>query len=191
MLTSETLVLGLIVAVAIILGLLYQLWHFRQQINQEAMSQFQAWCTKDYEALKREQAELAIREAQVQLEQWKIGAESTIRADAIQRSQSVIIGKVTEHVVPYLPDFAFNPKDARFIGSPVDFVVFDGLDRDILEQIVFIEVKSSTTASLTRRERHIRDAISAGKVRWQEIRLDPSSAAKMREAPEVPWWKDR
>jgi predicted Holliday junction resolvase-like endonuclease len=90
----------------------------------------------------------------------------------------VIIGKVTEHVVPYLPGFAFNPKDARFIGSPVDLIVFDGLDRDALEQIVFIEVKSSASAALTKRERHIRDAINAGRVRWQEIRLDSDRAAK-------------
>ena len=186
---SDILVPGLIVAVAVIMWLLYRLWHLRQQINQEAMSQFQAWRAKDYEALKREQAELATREAQLQLEQWKMGTESTIRADAIQKSQSVIIGKVTEHVVPYLPDFTFNPKDARFIGSPIDFVVFDGLDRDALEQIVFIEVKSSATASLTKRERHIRDAISAGRVRWQEIRVDAPRAAKMGEAPEAAWWK--
>jgi predicted Holliday junction resolvase-like endonuclease len=176
---SDILVLGLIAAVAIIFWLLYKVWHLRQQIDQEAMSQFQAWRAADYETLKREQAELARREAQVQLEHWKITTESTIRADAIQKSQSVIIGKVTEHVVPYLPDFAFNPKDARFIGSPVDLIVFDGLDREALQQIVFIEVKSSTGASLTKRERHIRDAINAGKVRWQEIRLNPDRAAKM------------
>jgi predicted Holliday junction resolvase-like endonuclease len=64
----------------------------------------------------------------VQLEQWQNGVETTIRADAIRKSQSVIIGKVTEHVVPYLPEFTYNPKDARFIGSPIDLIVFDGLD---------------------------------------------------------------
>jgi predicted Holliday junction resolvase-like endonuclease len=186
---SDILVLGLVASVAIISWLLYKLWRLRSQIDQEAMSQFQAWRANDYEATKREQAELATREAQLQLELWKTSAESTIRADAIQKSQSVIIGKVTEHVVPYLPDFAFNPKDARFIGSPVDLIVFDGLDRDALEQIVFIEVKSSASASLTRRERHIRDAISAGRVRWQEIRLDPSRVTKMGAAPESVWWK--
>jgi predicted Holliday junction resolvase-like endonuclease len=38
----------------------------------------------------------------------------------------VTFGKVTEHFIPDLPDFAYNPKDARFLGSPVDFIVFDG-----------------------------------------------------------------
>jgi len=127
---ANVLLPALVVAVGIIVWLLIRLWRLRQevgaataevsrisaQIREEAMAQFQAWRQKDYDTLKREQAEIATREAQVQLEQWKNGAESTIRADAIQESQSVIIGKVTEHVVPYLPEFAYNPKDARFIG---------------------------------------------------------------------------
>ena len=186
---SDLFALGFIVAVGVIFWLLHKLWHLRQHVNQEAMNQFQAWRARDYETLKREQAEIANREAQLQIEQWKISAESTIRADAIQKSQSVIIGKVTEHVVPYLPNFAFNPKDARFIGSPVDLIVFDGLDREALEQIVFVEVKSSATASLTKRERLIRDAISAGRVRWQEIRVDSSRIATAAASSESSWWK--
>ena len=186
---SDVVGLGLVVAVTAIVWLLYDLSRLRGRIHREAMSQFEAWRAKDYEELKREQVELATREALLQFEQWKMSAETAIRADAIQKSQSVIIGKVTEHVVPYLPDFAFNPKDARFIGSPVDLVVFDGLDRDSLEQIVFIEVKSSASASLTRRERHIRDAISAGRVRWQELRVDARRVATATSTPDAAWWK--
>lgn len=196
---ANVLLLALVAAVGIIVWLLIRLWHLRQevgastaevsrisaQIREEAMAQFQAWRQKDYDTLQREQAEIATREAQVQLEQWKNGTESTIRADAIQKSQSVIIGKVTEHVVPYLPEFTYNPKDARFIGSPVDLVVFDGLDRESLEQIVFIEVKSSIKTALTKRERLIRDAIQAGRVQWREIRLDPSRIASAPAAAEV------
>jgi predicted Holliday junction resolvase-like endonuclease len=182
---ANVLLLALVAAVSVIIWLLFRLWNLRAelsrlsgQIREEAMAQFQAWREKDYDILKREQAEIATREAQVQLAQWKSGTESTIRADAIQRSQSVIIGKVTEHVVPYLPEFTFNPKDARFIGSPVDLIVFDGLDRECVEQIVFIEVKSNVTTGLTKRERLIRDAIQTGRVQWREIRLDSSRSAK-------------
>jgi predicted Holliday junction resolvase-like endonuclease len=104
------------------------------------------------------------------LQKWKEASEIEIRSDAIQRSRSVIIGKVTEHVVPYLPEFRFNPKDARFIGSPIDFIVFDGLDQDSLVDVVFVEVKTNTS-TLSRRERQSRDAIAAGRVKWQEIRV--------------------
>jgi predicted Holliday junction resolvase-like endonuclease len=58
---------------------------------------------------------------------WKARYSAAIRDNAVQRSLAVTAGKVHEQLVPYLPEFGFNPKDARFLGSPVDLVVFDGL----------------------------------------------------------------
>jgi len=101
---------------------------------------------------------------------WKARHTGAIRLDAIQRSQAVTIGKVSEQLVPYLPDFHFNPKDARFLGSPVDLVVFDGLDEGQVRRVVFIEVKTGTSG-LSGRERQVRDAIQARRVEWTEIRV--------------------
>ncbi|MBK9707524.1 MAG: hypothetical protein IPO77_11105 [Acidobacteria bacterium] len=115
-------------------------------------------------------SEIAHREATTDLIKWKHEQEKIIRLDAVQRSQAVTIGKVTEHIVPYLPNFDFNPKDVRFIGSPVDFVVFDGLNDDEENQVrnvVFVEIKTGMSV-LTRREKLVRDAIKAGRVRWVE-----------------------
>ena len=100
---------------------------------------------------------------------WRVGYTRAVRLDAVQRSQAVTAGKVFEQLVPYLPGFAFNPKDARFLGSPVDFVVFEGLSAGALERIVFIEVKTGN-AELSRRERQVRDAVEARQVAWAEIR---------------------
>ena len=101
---------------------------------------------------------------------WKARHTGAIRLDAIQRSQAVTIGKVSEQLVPYLPDFPFNPKDARFLGSPVDLVVFDGLDEGAVRRVVFIEVKTGTSG-LSGRERQVRDAIQARRVEWTELRV--------------------
>ncbi len=101
---------------------------------------------------------------------WKARHTGAIRLDAIQRSQAVTIGKVSEQLVPYLPDFPFNPKDARFLGSPVDLVVFDGLDEGQLRRVVFIEVKTGSSG-LSTRERQVRDAIQARRVAWTELRV--------------------
>jgi len=187
---NEFLVLALLVAGAIILwlwsrtsSLTEKVTKTQEEVNrisgriqQEAMAQFQAWRQKEYDTLKNQETEVADREAQVKLAQWKVASEAGIRADAIQRSQSVIVGKVTEHIVPYLPEFSYNPKDARFIGSPVDFVVFDGLDRGAVEQVVFIEVKTGS-GSLTKRERQVRDAVIAKNVIWEEMRIVPPESS--------------
>ncbi|MCG3162673.1 MAG: hypothetical protein JMDDDDMK_03968 [Acidobacteria bacterium] len=136
----------------------------------QAHKLFKDWCEGELENVRKEQRELAMREASNQLIEWKQVSEKIIRQDAIQRSQAVTVGKVTEHIVPHLPNFNFNPKDARFIGSPVDFVVFDGLndeESDQVRNVVFIEVKTGVSA-LTKRERLVRDAIKAGRVKWVE-----------------------
>src|SRR6185369_10174397 len=65
-----------------------------------------------------------------------------VRRDAAHLSRAVTRGQIYEQLVPYLPDFEFNPKDAVFLGRPVDFVVFDGLDEGEVRRVVFVEVKT-------------------------------------------------
>jgi predicted Holliday junction resolvase-like endonuclease len=136
----------------------------------QAQRLFDDWRQNELETVRREQRELAMREASNHVVEWKEKREKVIRQDAVQRSQAVTVGKITEHLVPHLPNFNYNPKDARFIGSPVDFVVFDGLndeESDQIRNVVFIEVKTGASA-LTKRERLVRDAIKAGRVKWVE-----------------------
>ncbi len=135
----------------------------------DTVADAQEWCEDELEAVRKEQRELALREARNKLSEWMLDHEKNIRQDAVQRSQAITTGKIVEHLVPYLPNFNYNPKDARFIGSPVDFVVFDGMSDDEDDQlsIVFVEVKTGMSM-LTRRERMVRDAIKAGRVKWVE-----------------------
>lgn len=109
------------------------------------------------------------------------------RRDSITRSRSVVSGKVQEHLAPLFPEFIgqFNPKDARFLGSPLDFVVFDGLDDGEVRRVVFVEVKTGR-ASLASRERLCRNAIEAGRVEYQLLRLeDVSALAELEDADTV------
>ena len=104
---------------------------------------------------------------------WKLRYSASIRENAVQRSLAVTAGKVHEQLVPYLPEFGFNPKDARFLGSPVDLVIFDGLAAGNVRRVVFLEVKteSGRGAPLNARERQLRDVIEARQVAWAELRL--------------------
>jgi predicted Holliday junction resolvase-like endonuclease len=104
-----------------------------------------------------------------------------IRRDAVSQSRAITRGQVFEQFAAYFPDFEFNPKDAQFLGKPVDFVVFDGLDDGEVERIVFVEIKTGG-AALSTRERRIRDAIQDGRVEWRELRLGGVSAARASRA---------
>jgi predicted Holliday junction resolvase-like endonuclease len=97
--------------------------------------------------------------------------DHAIRRDAVARSRAVIRGQAVEHLAPLLPEFDFHPGDARFLGHPIDYVVFDGLseDREQLE-IVFVEIKTGE-AHLSRREAAVREAVRAGRVTFRTVRF--------------------
>jgi predicted Holliday junction resolvase-like endonuclease len=101
---------------------------------------------------------------------WKARYTAAIRANAVTRSLAVTAGKVHEQLIPYLPSFPYNPKDVRFLGSPVDLVVFDGLAEGQVRRIVFVEVKTGSSG-LTVRERSVRDVIRSREVEWAELRV--------------------
>ena len=85
------------------------------------------WCNEERQALDTQLRDLANADARVQIERWKQQHEQEIRLDAVQRSSAVTRGKVTEHIVPYLPGFDLNPKDIRFLGTPIDLIAFRDL----------------------------------------------------------------
>jgi predicted Holliday junction resolvase-like endonuclease len=177
----------LIVALIVVIGILiyqYSSAKQRDRVQKEAISnlqteiqyraqqQYDTWRERECDVIRNEQRDVARREAIALLQQWKMDQEQSIRTDAINRSQFVTVGKVTEHIAPYLPDFKFNPKDARFIGSPIDFLVFDGLDEGGIRDVFFIEVKTGFSSSLNTRQRQIRDAVQSGRVKWIELRIN-------------------
>jgi len=115
----------------------------------------------------------ARRDRDVHLRTYRYTEEDLARfgQEAIRQSHAVVSGKVQEHMAPLFPEFMteFNPREARFIGTPIDYVVFDGIDRGECE-VVFVEVKTGRS-QLSMRERRVRRAVEAGRVRWVEMRL--------------------
>ena len=167
--TVPEVLLGL-VALVVVAGIVARIWAGRL---------FADWRAREFEALKVH----AQGQAELDLAAWRTDAEDGIRRDAIARSQSVTIGKVTEHLAPYLPDFPYSPKDVRFIGSPIDLVVFDGLDEGALRSVLFIEVRTGS-GTLSARERQVRDAIREGRVAWEELRVARSAGSQFGGPPE-------
>ena len=108
--------------------------------------------------------------ANLRFERWKAEHSKAISREAIKGSQAAVSGRVFERVAPYLPGFAFNPRDVRFIGDPVDFVVFDGLTEGNLRKVVFVEVKTGA-GDLNGNERRVKSSIVERRVEWQMYRV--------------------
>ena len=119
------------------------------------------------------------------------------RRQSLLASRRTLAGKALEHLTPLLPEMLsrFNPTDCRFLGSPVDFVVFNGLDEGHVSEIVFVEVKTGR-AQMNSRERLVRDAADEGRVRFEQIRLatppvpDEPAGTGMSEDELIAWFTD-
>jgi len=99
---------------------------------------------------------------------WQADMEQACKS-AVSQSRAVLGGKFTEQMVPFFPDFKYDPTEVRFIGSPIDMVVFPGLAKGDPEEIVILEVKSGKSAQLTPAQKKIKQLIIDGMVRWDEI----------------------
>jgi len=101
-------------------------------------------------------------------QKWQTEMEQARRA-AIAQSRAVLGGKFTEQMVAFFPDFKYDPTEVRFIGSPIDMVVFPGLAKGDPEEVVILEVKTGKSAGLTPAQKKIRQLVEDGMVRWDEI----------------------
>lgn len=142
---------SIIIAIAFLLGLVAAYLYFRQQIS------------------------VIEDRARNDLERWKIECTSEIRKDSVNRSRYTLKGRISEQMAPLLPEFPYSPADARFIGNPIDFVVFDGYTKAKDEQgdeisVVLVEVKKGK-GKLTREESLIKKAVEEGRLSWRTIVL--------------------
>src|SRR3989344_4697754 len=78
-------------------------------------------------------------------------------------SQSVKYGKLTEQFIPFTQDFPFDVQQFRFIGNPIDGIVFDE------DSIYFCEFKTASS-QLNARQKKVKELVEEKKVKWVEFR---------------------
>ena len=94
-----------------------------------------------------------------------------IRETAIKQSRAVLSGQFSEQIAPYLPDFPYKPTEARFVGKPIDFIVFKGMDGKKIEEVVFVEVMTGQS-QLSPVEKSLKEAVENKKISWDEYRAE-------------------
>ena len=94
-----------------------------------------------------------------------------LRKEAVEKSRQVLTGKFSEQLAPYMPNFLYSPTECKFLGKPIDLIIFKGLDNKEVDEVVFMEIKTGKS-TLSKTERKLRDAIKDKKVKWEEYRMD-------------------
>jgi predicted Holliday junction resolvase-like endonuclease len=130
----------------------------------------ESWKEKELDAHRKIIFRAALEKAESLLAGWKITEGDKLRSDAVKRSMGVNFGKITEHLIPFSKHLEeFDPRDVRFIGSPVDLMIFDGATtKDDVIDIYFVEIKTGS-GQLSKKQKTIRDAIENHRVHWKPI----------------------
>jgi len=140
------------------------------QANDLAAIKLEEWKGKELETHRQVIRGSAIEEAKSLLSQWIIEEEKGLRKDAVTRSMGVNFGKITEHLLPFSSHLSeFDPRDIRFIGSPVDLMIFSGATaKKSTIDIYFVEIKTGS-GKLSKKQKSIQDAIENNRVHWKPI----------------------
>ena len=84
---------------------------------------------------------------------------------------------MAEQMAPLLPGFDYWPADARFLGDPIDYVIFNGYSacKDKVDdcanlEVILMDIKQGKSV-LTYGQRQIAQAVSEGRVRFEVVRV--------------------
>ncbi|HEX5083650.1 MAG TPA: Holliday junction resolvase-like protein [Blastocatellia bacterium] len=89
------------------------------------------------------------------------------------RQRGIIKGQIEEQLYPLSDDCEYRPSQMRFMGNPIDFIVFhepEGMNGkgDDQVEIVFLEIKTGGSR-LSRKQQRIKQAVLDGRVFWRTI----------------------
>ena len=101
----------------------------------------------------------------------KVDAFPKQKAEALKKQRSVVKGQLVEQIAPFLPEVPYATADAKFLGQPIDMIVFDGMSEGEVRKIIISDIKTGS-ASLTKVQRQIRDAINRGDVEFHTTKIE-------------------
>ena len=102
------------------------------------------------------------------------------RKSAVESSRNTLKGTISEQMSPLLPEFysKYEPSDARFLGSPIDYVIFKNMskfnkktkDEENPIEVILVDVKTGKYAGLSPLQKSIQSAIDDGRVSFDVIK---------------------
>ena len=100
------------------------------------------------------------------------------RTDAVDSSRNTLKGTISEQISPLLPEFysKYEPADARFLGSPIDYVIFKNMSKfqnkesDPIE-VILLDIKTGKS-SLTPLQKAIQKAVENQQVKFDVLKTD-------------------
>lgn len=118
------------------------------------------------ELYKLKLSELEDREKQLKGMKQKINSTSKMGAKAVN------IGKILERLAPCMETFPFERNDCRSLFDPIDYIIFEGLEKDSkVKRILFTDIKTGRSR-LTKKQKEIQQLVDNKKVVWEKYKRE-------------------
>lgn len=82
-----------------------------------------------------------------------------------KKSSEVRLGKVAEHLSPFLESWPWDPNNFRFLATPVDGIQFTD------DEVIFLEIKTGGS-KLSKKQKEIRNLVNDGKVTFKTFTVN-------------------
>lgn len=174
---SQMDVMIFFILLALIFGFILGFLIYKAVSKGEVLERAEEKAKEFFDRQKEELKASIERDYEARFENWKREAEKAIKKKTLETSRASLKGRIGEQMAPLLPIFEYNPADARFIGNPIDYVIFDRYtdvkDRNTDDQItiIFMDVKTGKSAYLNPTQKKIKEAVESGRINWKTLFL--------------------
>jgi len=113
---------------------------------------------------KRSELEQELEQRITDLNKRQIRADASVETGAISSG----FGKIIEKVLPAYKNFGMPLNDSRFLGEPIDFIIFEGASQMKINHITFMDVKTGK-GRLDENQKMVKDSVLDHKVKCEVI----------------------
>lgn len=111
----------------------------------------------------------------------------TYNSQNLTNSQNNFKKEFNEIFCPLQDDFPYNPRDCRFIGNPIDYIIFNNLEayregqKEIDDiEIIFVDIRQINSTGLSKVQNAINHAISNKRVKFKTYKYDDDTINKAK-----------
>ena len=101
-----------------------------------------------------------------------------IREKAIQRGRDQVPKLVSTSLSESITKLKYDPYDIKPINHPIDYVVYDGMNKDSINNVVFLHEKN---IHLKKLHQSIEDTVKSKQYDWKVVRISKEGLLEMED----------
>ena len=128
--------------------------------------------------------ELIDQQVKAELDEWRVKELYSVRRESLDRARPEVQRRVGADIASWTHSFPFMQEDPRFVGNPIDYIVFEGYSgvrarqADEITRVTFVrarrEGQSDPDWELVLR------CVAAGHVEWQTIEVGTAAQPELQ-----------